>query len=285
MIMAGGISSRMKQSVSDSLQLDPGLKHEAQHKSKSMITVGDSKRPFLDYLLFNARETGYEDILIIVSEQDTSVREYYGSKKTNNLYHGLRISYAVQPIPTNRSKPLGTADAVEHGLLTYSAWQGRKFTVCNSDNLYSQKALRLLLECEYSNAMIDYDRNALEFEATRVQQFSVTEKDDEGFLKNIIEKPSPADVDRAMAGSGYVGVSMNIFRLDYDMILPCLRDVPLHSTRQEKELPVAVNIMLNRHPQSVFAFPLAEHVPDLSSLHDLQNVSRSLSDCFAGFEW
>ena len=285
MILAGGVSSRMKKSIAESDSMDQSVKQEAERKSKSMITVGNSQRPFLDYLLFNVREVGYEDILIIVSEHDTSIRDYYGTKEKDNPFKGLRISYAVQRIPGDRTKPLGTADAVERGLKTHSEWKGKKFTVCNSDNLYSRHALRLLLESKHPNAMIDYDRNALQFEPSRISQFSVTQKDPEGFLVNIIEKPSTEDVERARGRSTYVGVSMNIFRLDYDMVFPFVRDVPLHPERMEKELPVAVNMMIHHHPKSMFAFPLAEHVPDLTSLHDLQNVQQYLAKEFSRINW
>jgi len=285
MILAGGVSSRMKKSIAESDGMDPSVKQEAEQKSKSMITVGYSQRPFLDYLLFNARDVGYDDILIIVSEHDTSIRDYYGSKEKDNSFKGLRISYAVQRVPAGRTKPLGTADAVKEGLITHTEWKGRKFTVCNSDNLYSRQALRLLFECKHPNAMIDYDRSALQFESSRISQFSVTQKDSEGFLVNILEKPSAEEVERARGRSTYVGVSMNIFRLDYDMVFPFLRDVPLHPERGEKELPVAVNMMIHRHPKSMFAFPLAEHVPDLTSLHDLQNVQQYLAKEFSRLNW
>ncbi len=108
-------------------------------------------------------------------------------------FNGLKISYAIQPIPSGRNKPLGTADALLWGLKSKPEWAGSKFTVCNSDNLYSQKALQLMLSSPYIGALIDYDRSALEFETSRIEKFSVTIKDENGFLKDIIEKPS-ADI-------------------------------------------------------------------------------------------
>ena len=127
---------------------------DADQKSKSMIGVGKDHRPFLDYLLSNAKNTGYSDIVIVIGESDNSIKEYYGKSEKNNEFNGLNISYAVQPIPSGRNKPLGTADALLWGLKSKPEWKGSKFTVCNSDNLYSQKALRLMLSSPYIGALL-----------------------------------------------------------------------------------------------------------------------------------
>ena len=285
MILAGGVSSRMKRSIESRTDLDPRLKSEAQSKSKSMITVGQGGRPFLDYLLYNAREAGYEEVLIIVSDKDTSIRDYYGKKQTGNGFHGLRISYAVQNIPQGRSKPLGTADAVLQGLNARTDWVGKQFTVCNSDNLYSRKAFSILLESSYPNAMIDYDRDALGFEESRVHKFAVTHKDKDGFLTAILEKPDNKEIEFAKGESGRIGVSMNIFRFSHDDIHPYLIEVPLHPVREEKELPSAITMMIKDHPQSVFAYPLSERVPDMTSLLDFESVKDYVSAEFKDFKW
>lgn len=284
-ILAGGISSRMRKSLEARTHIDPRLKADALGKSKAMITVGDSRRPFLDYLLYNARKTGYEDILIVVSEKDNSMKEYYGKKENDNPFHGLRISYATQCIPQGRTKPLGTADALLQGMKARPQWRGRKFTVCNSDNLYSKRALQILLESSHPNAMIDYDRDALGFPASRVSQFSVTQKDDEGFLKAIIEKPSETDIEAARARNGSVSVSMNIFRFEFDQIAPFVGSVPLHPVRQEKELPTAITMMIQKHPKSVYAFPLAERVPDMTSIEDLDSVREYIRTEYGDLDW
>jgi hypothetical protein len=58
-ILAGGISSRMKRKPVKTETLDPKLEADADLKSKSMIGVGEGYRPFLDYLLYNAKQAGY----------------------------------------------------------------------------------------------------------------------------------------------------------------------------------------------------------------------------------
>jgi dTDP-glucose pyrophosphorylase len=275
-ILAGGISSRMKKPVNEGLVVDAHLIDDADKKSKSMIGVGKDYRPFLDYLLYNARESGYKDIVIVIGENDNSIKDYYGSKDRDNDFKGLKISYAIQPIPSGRNRPMGTADALFWGLKLKEEWRSHKFTVCNSDNLYSQKALRLLLVSNNLGALIDYDRNALEFESSRIEKFAITLKNEKGFLIDIIEKPSPEIIKKLKNERGYVGVSMNIFSLNYDLIFPILESVPINPIRQEKELPEAVKILVEEVEDSVYTYPLAEHVPDLTSKDDIIQVKKYL---------
>lgn len=280
-ILAGGISSRMKNSVAPPTGIDKALISDAELKAKSMIGLGEKHRPFLDYLLYNAGRAGYTDVLIVIGEKDDSIRNYYGEKDKDNKFYGLKISYAMQRIPPGRDKPLGTADALYQAMTLRNEWQGVKFTVCNSDNLYSQKALKLMLNRNYENAMIDYDRDALQFELKRIETFAITLKDHRGFLTNIIEKPSADQIRAANDKDGFIGVSMNIFSLQYDRFYPFLERVPVNPVRKEKELPEAVTMMVKAHPRSLFAFPLSEHVPDLTVKEDILSVKKYLNVHFA----
>ncbi|PIN84175.1 nucleotidyltransferase, partial [Candidatus Micrarchaeota archaeon CG11_big_fil_rev_8_21_14_0_20_47_5] len=248
----------MKKPVEFKETVDNRLIDDSNKKTKSMIRVGQNLRPFLDYLLYNARESGYKEILIVIGEKDDSIKKYYGEKDSSNDFYGLSISYAVQKIPSGKQKPIGTADALYQGLLSKKEWQKDRFTVCNSDNLYSQLALKLMLKEDHQNSMVDYDRNLLEFDIDRIVKFAVTIKNEGNYLVDIIEKPTEKEIEKARDKQGIIGVSMNIFNLQYDMILPFLERVPYHPVRQEKELPEAVKMLANEFPKSVFAYSLAE---------------------------
>jgi NDP-sugar pyrophosphorylase family protein len=256
--------------------LDPVLRRDAEEKSKSMIGVGSHFRPFLDYLLYNVAEAGYSDVVLLVGEKDKSIRDYYDDGPGAAQFKNLSITFAIQSIPAGRQKPLGTADALWQALKAVPHWRGQSFTVCNSDNLYSAEALRLMQEDEHDNAMIDYDRAALQFTPERILGFAVIKKDPGGYLVDIIEKPSSQEMASVADGNGRIGVSMNIFRLSYDQIFPCLETVPLHPIRQEKEMPAAVKIMVDKNPCAVFTIPRAEHVPDLTIQSDILPVREYL---------
>jgi len=269
----------MKNKPADSAGIDVTLPDEA--KSKSMIRVGKKARPFLDYLLYNIEQAGYKDVIIVVGGNDPSIQKYY--EKNGRQFKELRLSYAVQNIPAERTKPLGTAEALSIALNSMPAWRSHTFTVCNSDNLYSINALSLLLEDNHANAMIDYDRAALQFDTARIEAYSVIRKNNEGYLLDITEKPSRREIDRAKDRNGRIGVSMNIFKFSYEMILPILKIVPLHEFRQEKELPAAVKIFNCEHPESLYVIPLAEHVIDLTSQSDIIDVREYLEKEFPNF--
>ena len=279
-ILAGGISSRMRQAPDRPEGIDPGLVRDANLKPKSMIGVGTGGRPFLDHLLMNAAEAGYRDIVLVVGQSDVTVRAHYTPVTVDGLGKGLRVSFAEQPVPEGRTKPLGTADALRWGLRSRPDWSGSRFTVCNSDNLYSPEAMRELLLMDFPAGLIDYDRNSLQFERERVEQFAVLSKDAEGFLRSIIEKPSPEEIAALAGADGRVGVSMNIFRLDYDLMMPYLARVPMHPVRKEYELPTAVGLLAAEHPRTVMTIPRAEHVPDLTSRDDLASVREFLHSTF-----
>lgn len=282
-ILAGGISSRMKKSLQAAGSgVDSRLLREAQEKSKAMIGVGTGSRPFLDYVLRNTEKAGYREVVIVVGERDNSIRNYYeggGAAK----FPALRISYAVQKIPAGREKPLGTADALLVALRATPGWKGKSLTVCNSDNLYSIEAIRSLMEDRHQNSLIDYDRSALKFSAERISKFAVLAKDREGFLTSIVEKPSEEEIARYRGADGRIGVSMNLFRFSYDMILPFLEAVPLHHLRQEKEIPTAVTLMVGARPRSMYTIPFSEHVIDLTSQSDIPEVKEFLSREFPEF--
>ena len=263
--------------------LDSSLQHDAVTKAKSMMRVGRNQRPFLDYLLLNIEKSGYRNVVIVVGEKDTSIRAYYEADGHAGELPSLQISYVPQTIPTGRKKPLGTADALLQALNATSNWKGRRFTVCNSDNLYSENALRMLLEDTHDNSLIDYDRSALGVDNERISQWAVIVKDEEGYVQDIVEKPSPEEISHATSKVGRLGVSMNIWRFSYDAIVPFLYTVSLHPVRGEKELPTAVRMMMLSHPRSLHAIPMSEHVIDLTSQDDVVVVMEYLRNHYSQF--
>jgi bifunctional N-acetylglucosamine-1-phosphate-uridyltransferase/glucosamine-1-phosphate-acetyltransferase GlmU-like protein len=268
-ILAGGISSRMKASITADPSHAPA---DAEASAKSMIIVGPAGKPLMEYLLDHARRAGLDDITILVNEQDRLIRPRF-----TEGWNGLRIGFAVQRIPVGRTKPLGTADAVEQALRSRDDWRGASFLVCNSDNLYSVEAFAALASLGNPGGWIDYDIDGLGFSPERIAQFGITVADAQGYLTDIVEKPSVALIEATRRARGSVRVSMNIWRFDYDTLLPFLAACPLHPIRDEKELPAAVRLMVARHPHSMLAVPVSEPVPDLTRAEDIPIVTEYLS--------
>jgi len=274
-ILAGGLSSRMKKSLK-SKHVNDQENSQAQTRSKSLISVGHEDRPLMDYLLYNAKNAGYQNIYIVINEKGKLFKEYYGQKYANNYFKGLNISFPIQYIPENRAKPLGTADAVLQALEQFPELNTQQYTVCNSDNLYSEISLRALRETKNLNAFICYNREALLFSLDKIFRFAIINLDSKNFLKNIIEKPSIEFANNYKDNLGKIRVSMNIFKFDGPMMYPYLKNCPINTERNEKELPTAVLNCVKDNAQSFLGIPISEHVPDLTSKEDISIIKDYL---------
>lgn len=274
-ILAGGASSRMKQSLGTGSLTEQEL-NNANTRSKALLGFGKKNRPILDFLLLNAEQAGYKNIFLIISEKGVLFKEYYGKKSTNNTFKGLSISYATQYIPEDRVKPFGTADALFQALEQFPILQEEAFTVCNSDNLYSAEVLKSLIECKDSNAFINYDRDGLLFPMEKIERFALTLVDSDAHLTAILEKPSKNKVDIYKDAKGKFRVSMNIFKFTGNEIYPFLKNCPVDPIRNEKELPTAILTMIKESEFYMKGIPFKEHVPDLTSKEDIAIMKEYL---------
>ena len=91
-ILAGGASSRMKNSSSN--VLSKNSTEQANSRSKALILIND--RPMLDYVLSNAKQAGFKNIYIVVGKDDVLFKTYYGKQRSGNTFHGVTISFVYQ---------------------------------------------------------------------------------------------------------------------------------------------------------------------------------------------
>ena len=272
MILAAGMSSRMKKSDSD--ELNKSKIEEANKKSKSLISFGKEGKPFIYFLLDNIIKAGYKNLILVVG------KDYSDFEKNINKYKDsdqLKISFAIQKIPIDRVKPFGTADAVSQAIHQFPHLKLESYCVCNSDNLYSVNALKLIRENDFENAVLAYDRDYLEFPPERVTSFSIMTMNSEMNLLNFIEKPTKEQVDQNLDENGKIRVSMNIFKFtgkySSDFIINC----PINPLRNEKELPSAIMNMITSSESFMRAIPIAEHVPDLTSKKDIAILEKIIN--------
>ncbi len=273
-ILAAGLSSRMKKSIS-SKGISSEAIEQANQISKGLIALGESKRPLLDYLINNARISGYKSIYLIIGEDSKLFKTTYSN---NPNFSDLSISFATQYIPDGRVKPLGTADALVQVMDQYPELKKTSFSVCNSDNLYSVNALSKLRENPEINSFIAYDSKHLKFPEDRLSSFAVTILDNENKLLDIIEKPKKEEIDSFQDKRGVIRVSMNIFSFKGDQLYKYVKLCPIHKERNEKELPIAVLNMIKDFPGSMLGIPMAEHVPDLTSKDDIVEIEKYLGE-------
>ena len=271
-ILAAGLSSRMKKSVS-SKNLSKRSIEQANSRDKGLIGIDKNGRPLIHYLLINAKIAGFKVIYLVIGQNSDSFKSYFDENK----YDGLDIEFAVQYIEKNKLKPSGTADALFQAITQFPILKSSNFCVCNSDNLYSAKALRSIRSTSFSNAFISYDKSFLNFSSAKVSSFSILKLNKNGYLVNILEKPTTKDFDLFKDNGGKIRVSMNLFKFNGSVFYDYLKNCPFDVLRNEKELPTAVLNLAKDQPSSVYGIPFEEHVPDLTSKDDIIVLNKLLN--------
>lgn len=271
LIMAAGASSRMK--ASEAKDIGTAATEQANNRTKGLIEIGEDGKPLLYYLLRNAQEAGYKTIYLITAA-DASF--FHSTMRSLPNLDQLQFVFVTQHIPQGRTKPLGTADAVFQALEQFPVLQKNRFSVCNSDNLYSVNAFRRLRSIEQGSGLIAYDSKSLNFTKEKIAGFALLVFDSDFYLQNIVEKPATADLNKAIDEHGSVYISMNAFTFDGNVLYSFLSDCPIHLDRDEKELPTALLHMIQEHPRSVKGIPMQEHVPDLTTKKDLLLLAHYL---------
>ncbi|RVU24752.1 nucleotidyltransferase [Sandaracinomonas limnophila] len=283
LILAGGMASRMKKALAEGSDLDPKLLAQANSVTKGMIQVGKNGKTLIDYQLYNAHLAGIEEVLLLLHPTDSVTQEYCEELMKGDKCWGLKIFFSRQHIPADREKPAGTADAVFQALSQQKSWQTGRLIVCNSDNLYSVKALNALWNSPESEALIAYNRDSLLYPAERISAFALIKTDKNGYLLDIIEKPTAEQAAELQAIQGTLGVSMNIFVFEASVFLPYLAKTPFHPVRNEKELPTAVFLYGEGEGRGFYTIPMAENVPDLTSKEDILVMQKYLEDTYGEF--
>ena len=271
-ILAAGLSSRMKKSVS-SKNLSKRSIEQANSRDKGLIGIDKNGRPLIHYLLINAKIAGFKVIYLVIGQNSDSFKSYFDENK----YDGLDIEFAVQYLEKNKLKPSGTADALFQAITQFPILKSSNFCVCNSDNLYSAKALRSIRSTSFSNAFISYDKSFLNFSSEKVSSFSILKLNENGYLVNILEKPTANDFDLFKDSGGKIRVSMNLFKFNGSVFYDYLKNCPFDVLRNEKELPTAVLNLAKDQPSSVYGIPFEEHVPDLTSKDDIIVLNKLLN--------
>jgi glucose-1-phosphate thymidylyltransferase len=255
LILAAGAGKRMRRAEGGA-ELSAEQAAAALAGQKAFMPVAG--RPFLGYLADALAAADVREVGLVIAASSVP------ASQDVHLNQSVDVTLIVQ------QHPLGTADAV----LSARDWaKDDPFLVLNGDNLYPAAAIGAVASAS-GPALAGFDRDDLvatsNVPAERINAFAVIERDDDGNLARIIEKPSAAD----LAGiRPPVLVSMNLWRFDARIFDAC-RDVA-PSARGELELPAAV--MLARARGVSFEVVAAKGpVLDLSSRNDIADVTRRL---------
>jgi len=268
-IMAGGASSRMKNSLADA-KLSTEVLAVAQRLHKSLIPLDHQGRPLLYYLFKNVIASGIKCIYLITSPENEAFKQFVNQVKKEKGFEKLKVKYAIQNVPSKRIKPLGTADALQQCLLQHKNLLEERFTVCNGDNLYSTETfIALRASRTPPHALIAYNGEGLGHSEQKIAKFALLNFTGDRLLTHIIEKPTPKELSTYKNQHATFWVSMNIFNFQGRSIHPFLEECPIHPIREEKELPQAVRNLVAKDPTSMLCIPRSERIPDLTSAKDI----------------
>jgi len=266
-IMAAGVSSRMKDS-SVPKEISQNLINQSNHRVKGFIQAGEGNEPIIFYIIKNCISAGVKNFYIILSDNSDEFQDYL---KKLEIKLSIQIKFGFQDF-YGKLKPMGTADAIFQIMNQYKELRNKRFLVCNSDNLYSSRAIKLLLAENNYNSMIAYDFDCLKFSTERLESLSIL-KIKGKFLDRIIEKPDM----KIIKNYSKKFVSMNIFSLKGKLVYQYLKDCPITIERGEKEIASALQNMILDNKKSMIVFHLCEHVPDLTFKEDIDKISKFLN--------
>jgi dTDP-glucose pyrophosphorylase len=262
LVLARGLGSRMR-APDPGAELTVAQARAADAGLKAMMPVNG--RPFLDYVLSGLADAGVQDVALIVAPDHEALREHYSVDAPPSR---ITIHFVVQ------QEAVGTANAV----LVAEHWvQGQPFLAMNADNLYPGTALLDLMGLD-EPGLIAFESGALirssNIPPERIKSFALLEMDDDGYLRDIVEKPGGASVAAGRMWKDDSLISMNCWRFDERIFSAC-RDVA-PSERGELELPEAVGLAVRRGVRFK-VLRATGGVLDLSKRADAAEVARRMS--------
>ncbi len=268
--MAGGSSSRMKQSVAQ--LANQALKIQAQSVHKSLIPLGRSQTPLLSRLCLEASKAKIQEIIVVTSLENEAFLEWKADFLSLHSSLELTISFAIQQPSEETQKPMGTADAVFQAMEQYPKLQKQRFVIANGDNLYSAQALYLAAQHDSSDhALISYEAKALGYDEQRISSFALVAVDAEDNVIELVEKPDVGLLNDFRDSKGLLRVSMNLCTVNGSTFYSALKACPVNPQRGEKELPEAFRIALKANRLSVYSYLIHQTLPDLTSASDLRS--------------
>ncbi|MCR4950644.1 MAG: nucleotidyltransferase [Solobacterium sp.] len=161
---------------------------------KQIDGVGSHGEPIIEFSIYDAKEAGFEKVVLIIRKEH---EEVFRKALTDKIEGKMEVAFAYQDmndipegieIPEGRQKPWGTT----HALLACRDLIDSPFAILNADDFYGKDAYKVIYnylsneikDDEY--AMVGYlCGNTLSENGTVTR--GVCEKDEEGWLKHIVE--------------------------------------------------------------------------------------------------
>lgn len=227
------------------------MKHLTDNICKHLIKVND--RPFLAYLLDNLFEAGYRDLVLVVGYKEEMMRCFVDDYKPP-----IKDKYSIKLVSQYevlgpKEKEYGTACPVK---CVKDIVGKDDFIYINGDNLYSVDDLKSM------NISDDFNYVA-GLTSENPEKYGVLVPDD-GFLKEIIEKP------KEFVGN-LINTGMYKFTSDiFDKVFKIEK-----SPRGEYEITDAVSLLAKERKVKIIR--IKDHWLDFGNPDDIARLSKFLN--------
>jgi len=218
------------------------MKSLSEHQPKHLIQVNG--RPFLAYLLDRIAQAKFTRVVVVVG---------YKAEKFELLKEHISLPLTiVNQVDVMGAANYGTAIPVKAAQSAVD----ESFAVISGDNLYSVRDLETIRDDDGWNWVAG-------FRHAEPQNFGVLQQDEQGFLKQIVEKPKE-----------FVGDTINVGLYAFQPeIFQALDRIDV-SPRGEYELTDAVNLLAREH--RVRVRPIHDGWFDFTSPTDVEKLSKVL---------
>lgn len=227
------------------------MKHLTDNKCKHLIEVND--RPFLAYLLDNLFYAGYRDLVLVVGYKEEMVRTFISNYKPD-----IKDKYEIKIVSQYeilgpKEKEYGTACPIK----CVKDIIKDDFLYINGDNLYSVDDLK-------SMDISDDFNYVAGLTSKEPEKYGVLVPDD-GFLKEIIEKPKEFVGD--LINTGMYKFTPDIFEKVYKI---------KKSPRGEYEITDAVSLLAKEGKVKIVR--IKDHWLDFGNPDDILKLSKFLNE-------
>ncbi|MDP2630181.1 MAG: sugar phosphate nucleotidyltransferase [Candidatus Uhrbacteria bacterium] len=190
------------------------LRPLTEDRPKPMVLVGG--KPILEHTLATLPEE-IDEIILVVGYKQEKIKEYFG-----NSWAGRKIIYVDQP------EPKGNGEAVERAR---SFLRDGRFIVLFADDLYHPHDVR---DCVRDGGLAILAKGT-----EHPERMGICLTDENGFLKELIEKPEIPPSNLADIG---------VFVLDHDVF-----DMPKILVKNEHYLTPSIGALAQKRPIKVLS--------------------------------
>ncbi len=216
---------------------------------KAMIEVAG--KPLLARILEVLSGANINEAVIVVGHKKEQIMEYFG-----NEFNGIKINYAFQ------EKQLGTAHAIGMARPHINS----DFILTYGDVLFESSLIKELAEKK------GYDVVMVGRKVQDIGRFGAIELDEEGFVKNIIEKPKPGETKTDIINYGIYRFSKKIF--------DAIERTEINPIRNEYEITDSLKLMLNEGAKIACVLYNGFRI-DISNAQDLEEANRMFENAQA----